>query len=334
MRTAIVETYGPADVIRLEDRPVPTPGPTGLRIRVHASPVTQGDRRVRAGDFPGILAIVGRLAMGWSGPRASVPGSMFAGVVEAVGPDVTRFQPGDRVFGASMDGAHAEVLVLDQGASVARIPDGVSFAEAAAVPFGAGTALPYLRDLGEVTPGQRVLVVGAAGGVGRYAVQVARHLGAHVTGVCWRDQADLVRSLGADAVIVREAADWRDTDASWDVIFDTSDAFTFADARPRLTARGRFLTLGLSTWSGVWDLLWSRVSSGQRARWMVVMEGQANTEAVAALLASGAVQPVVGPRFPLERLADAHRTLESRASAGDVIVDVVAPVPQLAAASA
>ena len=170
MRAAIVTTYGSPDAITLEERPVPAPGPTQLRVRVHASPVTQGDRRIRAGDFPGIMATIGRLAMGWSGPRASVQGSMFAGVVEAVGAEVTRFQPGDRVFGASMDSAHADHLVIDQDKAIARIPDGISFTEAAAVPFGAGTALPYLRDLGEVQPGQRVLIVGAAGGVGLAAV--------------------------------------------------------------------------------------------------------------------------------------------------------------------
>lgn len=334
MRAALVEVYGSPDTLQLVERPAPRPGPTELLVRVHASPVTQGDRRVRAGDFPGILATIGRLIMGWSGPRASVPGSMFAGVVEAVGPAVTRFQPGDRVFGASMDSAHAEWLVLDETRSVARIPEGVSFAEAAAVPFGAGTALPYLRELGEVQPGQRVLVVGAAGGVGRYAVQVARHLGAEVTGVCRRDQAERVRALGAQAVIVREETDWRATEGVWDVIFDTSDAFTFADARPRLAPKGRFLTLGLSTWSGMWDLLRSSVSSGQRARWTVVAGGQANMEAVAGMLASGAVRPVIGARFPLERIADAHRWLEARASDGDVVIDVVPSGPRLAALSA
>lgn len=334
MRAAIVKQYGSPDVIELQDRPAPTPGPTELLVRVHASPVTQGDRRVRAGDFPGILATVGRLLMGWSGPRANVQGSMFAGVVEVVGAEVTRFQPGDRVFGASMDSAHADLLTIDHARAVAHMPEGFSFADVAAVPFGAGTALPFLRDLGEVGPGQRVLVVGAAGGVGRYAVQVARHLGAQVTGVCRQDQAELVRSLGADAVILRESADWREAGGSWDVIFDTSDAFTFADARPRLTPQGRFLTLGLSTWSGVWDLLRSRFSSGKQARWRVVMDGQANIEAVAGLLADGAIRPVVGPRFPLERIADAHRSLEARTLQGDVIIDVIPPTPQLATASA
>jgi NADPH:quinone reductase-like Zn-dependent oxidoreductase len=334
MRAAIVTAYGTPDTIELQDSPAPTPGPTELLVRVHASPVTQGDRRIRAGDFPGIMATVGRLAIGWSGPRASVPGSMFAGVVESVGSEVTRFQPGDRVFGTSMDSAHAELLVIDQGKAVAHMPEGTSFADAAAVPFGTGTALPYLRDLGEVKPGDSVLIVGAAGGVGRYAVQVARHLGAKVTGVCRAEQAELVCSLGAHEVILRESADWRESTEAWDVIFDTSDRFTFADAQPRLTPEGRFLTLGLSSWSGVWDLLRSSVSKGQQARWTVVMDEQANMEAVAGLLAGGAIRPVLGPRFSLEQLALAHRALEARRFDGDVMVDVVPSVPRQAAASA
>ncbi len=325
MLAAIVPTYGTPDTIALVERPTPMPGPTELLVRVHASPVTQGDRRIRAGDFPGIMATIGRLLMGWNAPKEPVPGSMFAGVVEAVGHRVTRFQPGDRVFGASMDRAHAELLVIDHEKAVAHIPEGVSHVEAAAVPFGAGTALPFLRDLGELKPDQSVLIIGAAGGVGRYAVQVARHLGGRVSAVCRRDQVELVRSLGAHAVIVRDDTDWRDVEDSWDVIFDTSDRFAFADAQPRLTPEGRFLTLGLHSWSGVWDLLRTSVSRGKKARWTVVMDDQANVEAVAGLLENGAIRPVIGPRFSLLQLVDAHRALEARSFDGDVMVDVIPP---------
>jgi len=243
---------------------------------------------------------------------------------------VTRFQPGDRVFGASMDSAHADHLVIDQDKAIARIPDGISFTEAAAVPFGAGTALPYLRDLGEVQPGQRVLIVGAAGGVGRYAVQIARHLGAHVTGVSRRDQVELVRALGADAVLAREDVDWRDEDQVWDVIFDTSDRFTLADARPRLTANGRFLTLGLSSLWGVLDLLRSSVSSGPRVKWTIIMGDAAATEEVAELLGSGEIRAVIGARYALEDIAEAHRALERKDVVGDVMIEVVPAEVELA----
>ena len=325
MRAAILETYGPPDALRLEERDLPSPASTEVLVRVHASPVTQGDRRIRAGDFPGIFALPGRLMMGWSGPRQQAQGSMFAGVVESVGEGATRFAVGDRVFGASMDSAHADYLVIDQTAAIARVPDGVDLADAAAVQFGAGTALPFLRDLGGVQPGQRVLIIGAAGGVGRYAVQVARHRGAHVTAVCRADQAELVRSLGADSVIDREQTDWRTAEETWDVIFDTSDRFRFADAHDRLTSQGRFLTLGLHSLSGVWDLLRTSFGAGRKACWTVVMDEQSTVQDVADLLHAGAIRAVIGPRFPLDRLVDAHRTLEARTHQGDVLVDVVPP---------
>jgi NADPH:quinone reductase-like Zn-dependent oxidoreductase len=327
MRAAIVETYGPPETIKITERPAPTPGPTELLVRIHASPVTQGDRRIRAGDFPGFMAVPGRLMMGVLGPRASVPGSMFAGVVLAVGADVTGFAVGDRVFGASMDSAHADLLVIDQAKAVAHVPDGVSLAEAAAVCFGAGTALPFLRDLGELQPGDELLVIGAAGGVGRYAVQVGRHLGARVTGVCSAGDVEFVRSLGADRVIDRSQVDWPDEERSYAVILDTSGTVSFGQARRRLTDDGRFLNLELSL-TLIWDMLLTGFGAGQKARSTVVMDDQANVEAVAALLATGAIRAAIGARFPLEQLVDAHTALEAGDVQGDVIVEAAAPPPQ------
>ncbi len=331
MRAATIETYGPPDTLRIAERPAPTPGPTELLVRVHASPVTQGDRRLRAGDFPGFMAVPGRLMMGLWGPRASVPGSMFGGVVLAVGAEVSAFAVGDRVFGASMDSAHAELLVIDHARAVAKIPEGVGFAEAAAVLFGAGTALPFLRDLGALQPGDELLVVGAAGGVGRYAVQVGRHLGARVTAVCSPGDVDFVRSLGAARVIDREEVDWLEEERSYAVILDTSGTLSFGRARRRLTADGRFLNLELSL-TLIRDMLLTAFSRGQKARSTVVLDDQARIEEVASLLAAGAIRPTIGARFPLDQLVDAHAALERREVRGDVLVEPVSPpAPHLAA---
>lgn len=333
MRAAIVDKYGPPETIRIAERPGPTPGPTELLVRVHASPVTQGDRRMRAGDFPGFMAVPGRLMMGLLGPRASVPGSMFGGVVLAIGGDVADFAVGDRVFGASMDSAHADLLVIDEAKAVARVPDGVGLAEAAAVVFGAATALPFLRDLGELQPGNELLVVGAAGGVGRYAVQVGKHLGARVTGVCSPRDVEFVRSLGADRVLDRSRVDWRDDEQPYAVILDTSGTVTFGRARRRLTDDGRFLNLELSL-TLLRDMLLTGFSGGQKARSTVVLDDQDTIEAVAALLAAGAIRAAIGARFPLEQLVEAHAALERREVQGDVIVEPVAGEPSaLAAAS-
>jgi len=331
MRAAIVETYGTPETIQITERPAPTPGPTELLVQVHASPVTQGDRRVRAGDFPGFMAVPGRLMMGVWGPRASVPGSMFGGVVLSIGAEVTGFAVGDRVFGASMHSAHADLVVIDEAKAVVKVPEGVALADAAAVQFGAGTAIPFLRDLGEVQPGDEVLIVGAAGGVGRYAVQVAKHLGARVTGVCSARDVDFVRTLGADRVIDRSVLDWEDDDATYAVIFDTSGTVTFGRARRRLRADGRFLNLELSL-GLIRDMVLSGFGSGQSARTTVVLDAKENVEDVAALLASGAIRATIGARFSLDDLVLAHIALEGRGVQGDVMVEV-APAARLAAAS-
>jgi len=332
MRAAIVETYGTPETIQIVERPAPTPGATELLVRVHASPVTQGDRRVRAGDFPGFMAVPGRLMMGLTGPRATVPGTMFAGFVLAVGDEVTEFAVGDRIFGFSMGGAHADLLVIDASKGVAHVPDGVRLADAAAVLFGAGTALPFLRDLGDLQPGDELLVVGAAGGVGRYAVQVGKHLGARVTGVCSPADVEFVRSLGADRVIDRSAVDWREDDQTWAVILDTSGTVSFGQARPRLTADGSLLNLEISL-TLIRDMLLTAFSKGQKARSTVVLDEQEGVQAVAALLAAGALRATIGARFTLEQLALAHTTLEGREVQGDVIIEPMAAAPAFATAS-
>ena len=322
MRAAIIESYGAPDTIQIIDRPAPTPGPTELLIRVHASPVTQGDRRVRAGDFPGFMAVPGRLFMGVWGPRAEVGGSMFAGVVLAIGAEVTGFSVGDRVFGTSMDSAHADLLVLDESRSVVRIPEGIGMAEAAAVVFGAGTSLGFLRDLGELQPGDELMVIGAAGGVGRYAVQVGKHLGATVTGVCSGRDVEFVRSLGADRVIDRNTQDWTDEAPRYAVILDTSGKVTFGQARDCLTEDGRFLNLEI-TLGLLRDMLLTGFGSGRKARATVVMEGKGAVQTIAKLLETGALRAAIGARFPFDELVEAHKALESRQVQGDVVVEMV-----------
>jgi NADPH:quinone reductase-like Zn-dependent oxidoreductase len=159
-------------------------GPRDILIRVHASTVTQGDRRLRAADYPGITSLLGRVFTGVFRPRHRIGGSNFAGRVVNVGAEVNRFAVGDDVFGSTLHGAYAEYLAVREDSAVERMPESTGYAEAAVLPYGGGSALAFLRDLGRVQPGERVLIVGASGGVGRFAVQVARQLDAHVTAVC------------------------------------------------------------------------------------------------------------------------------------------------------
>jgi NADPH:quinone reductase-like Zn-dependent oxidoreductase len=333
MRAAITPSYGPAHVLQTRDVPTPTVGPRDVLVEVHASPVTAGDLRLRAADFPSITAWPGRLLLGVRRPRRAVQGTMFAGRVVAVGASVTRYAVGDDVFGSVMHGAYAEYLSMPEAGALARMPANLSYDEAAAVPYGAVTALRFLRDVAAVAPSEQLLVLGAAGGVGRFAVQLAKHLGAEVTAVCSRRGFELVRSLGADHLVDHETEDFTKSGRRYDVIFDTADATTFARCRPALTPTGRYLTLYISV--GV--LLQVAVTSlrgGPKARFAVVAGSHDDLEQVRELVARGVVRPVIARRFPLEDIAAAHAEAEAARPLGAVLVTVRAPAALRTAAPA
>jgi NADPH:quinone reductase-like Zn-dependent oxidoreductase len=320
MRAAINTQYGPPDVLQLTEVDRPTIAPTQILVQVVASDVTQGDRRLRAADFPGVSAVFGRLLIGMRGPRRPVGGSMFAGRVVEVGSAVTRFAVGDAVFGGAMHGAYAEYLAVSEKGGVAKMPAGTTHAEAAAIPYGAVTALSFLRDVAKVQPGERVLVVGATGGVGRMAVQIAKRLGAHVTGVCSGD-ADLVRSLGADAVIDYTLEDFTRREERWDVIFDTTEGDHFRAFRSSLTKTGRYLTLYVTV-RVLLEMALTALAGGPRALAGVAMGTAALTDDVRALVEAGAVRAVIADRYPLERIVDAHTRIESERLHGSVVIEV------------
>ena len=223
MKAAVCTAYGGPDVVEVRDVPAPIAKPDEVLIRVFASTVASGDARVRGARFPKGFGLLGRLFLGLTRPRTPILGTELAGVVEAVGAKVKRYRPGDEVFafsGVGM-GCHAELKAMPEDGPIALIPGGFTYGEAAAISFGGTTALYFLRNLADVQPGERVLINGASGAVGSAAVQLARHFGAHVTGVCSAANAGLVRSLGADEVIDYAEADFARCDARWDVILDT-----------------------------------------------------------------------------------------------------------------
>jgi NADPH:quinone reductase-like Zn-dependent oxidoreductase len=321
MRVAITPSYGPPSILQIAEAPKPHVGAHDVLVRVHSSPVTAGDRRVRSADFPGVSAVIGRLMLGVTGPRHAVQGTMFAGRVVAVGEAVSRFAVGDDVFGSADHGAYAEYLAVSEESSVATMPPGVGYDEAAAVPYGAGTALHFLRDLAAVQPGEKVLVLGASGGVGRYAVQLAKHLGAEVTAVCSRGAFEGVRALGADLLLDHRTEDFTLNGQRYDVIFDIADASSFRHSRGSLTATGRYMTLYISV-PALLAVAWTALVGGPKALFAVVLGAQERTEELRELLAQGVIQPVFEAHFPLERLADAHALAEQGVH-GEVMVDIV-----------
>lgn len=327
MKAAHTTTYGPADVLDIREVPAPTPGPTEVLVAVHASPVTAGDLRLRSADFPSFTAVIGRLMFGLLRPRRPVQGSMFAGRIVEVGSEVTRWSVGEDVFGESGDGAYGELITLAEDAPMGRIPEGVSYEEAAAVPYGAGTALVFLRDKTQVEPGERVLVLGASGGVGRFAVQLARHLGAEVTAVCGRSRFDLVRELGASQVVDYREEDWASRGQEYDVIFDIAGVSSFSRARRHLSAQGRYLTLTMSLAAMVQTAI-TPLLGGPRAIFGLTFPDQERTREIAELLAQGAIAPVISHRYPFERISEAHAQAEARSQAGAVVITLAPSEPQ------
>jgi len=319
MRAVVQHSYGSPDVLELAEVPRPEVADDEVLVKIRSSAVTQGDRRLRAADFPGFVQLFGRLITGVFGPRHPTPGTSFAGVVVAVGDEVERFTSGDRVFGGSSHGAHADYLCVAEESPIVRAPTGVEFDELADAAYGAGTALTFLRDIGEVRPEDHVLVAGAAGGVGRFAVQLAAHEGADVTGVCREEDFEFVREMGADYVIDYETEDWTGREGEWDVILDTSGTLGFGACESALTREGRFLGLVISL-SLLFHAAWTWLSGRPRAVAGVAVESREQLEDVRNFLESSAFRPVVDSRYPLEGIHDAHRRLETERPRGSVVV--------------
>jgi NADPH:quinone reductase-like Zn-dependent oxidoreductase len=319
MKRAVQDQYGAPQVLELEEAPIPTPTANEVLIRVHASAVTQGDRRLRAADFPGASAVFGRLIFGLTAPRNRTGGTMFAGKVVAVGRSVVNFAVGDEVFGSVDKGAYAEFITVPAMGRLARIPAGIDYEEAAAAPYGAGTALTFLRDIAKLEAGERVLVVGASGGVGRYAVQIARHMGAEVTAVCSARHAEMVKELGATEVIDYRSEDYTLRGKNYDVIFDTTSGDGFREAWKCLSDEGRYVTLYMNL-RVIREMLTTSLFGGPKARAGVAMGTPELIADVADLLEAGAISPRVVARFPLSRIADAHQQVEDGNPGGEIVV--------------
>jgi len=322
MLAAHTPFYGSPDVIELRDIPTPELGADQLRIEMAASMVSAGDRRLRSADFPGISAVPGRLMMGMTGPRNAVQGTTFAGRVVEVGADVTRFAAGDEVFGIAEHGAYAEQLVVTEASPVVRRPEGLSAIDAVTLPYGAGTAWSFLTDVLALRVGERLLVLGASGGVGRFAVQLGKHLGAHVTAVCSASQAATVQELGADRVIDYGRTDPLAGDARYDAILDIADATTFARARRVLTPEGRYATLFLSVGALAYAA-WTALVGGPRAYVAVAMPSKELVQTLGELAQQGVVRPRIAAQVPLHEIARAHHLAET--ARGEVVVTMSTP---------
>lgn len=326
---AIVHTeYGPPDVLHVADVPTPTPKDDQILVRVHASTVNYGDlvaRNVKAitlktFNMPAPLLLPTRMAFGFNKPRKGILGSEFAGVVEAVGVAVTRYKVGDRVLGYTgmTMGAYGEYLCVKAEGSVALMPTNVSFEEAATLPYGAIMARNLLQA-GRIQAGHKVLINGASGSIGAMAVQLAKHYGAEVTGVCGTPRMEFVKAIGATHVIDYTREDFTQGSTTYDLVVDVLGRQSFSKVKRVLAPEGRLLYVSFKT-RHLLQMLWTRLRGGQRVVCALSGESGDDLRAVAELVEAGTVKAVVDRAFPMNEAADAHRYVESGAKHGPVVI--------------
>lgn len=314
--------YGPPEVLKVEEIGRPAPQSDEVLVRVHASSVTSGDVRMRAFSGAGIFWLPMRLLFGVLRPRNPVTGMEFAGSVAAVGQSATRFRVGDAVFGMKIGGANAEFLAVREAGAIAAKPDGLTFEEAAVAPFGALSALAFLRDFVRIKPGQKILIHGASGAVGVFAVQLAKHLGAHVTGVCSTANIDLVTSLGADRVIDYSKTDFTQGQDVFDAILDTVGGASFSRSKRVLAPHGRHVFV-VQTLTQLLQALWTSMRPGKRV--IVGFSGGDSKDdllLIKRLIEEGRIRPVIDRTYRLREIVDAHRYVDTGRKRGGVVVSV------------
>lgn len=322
MKAILCKQYGSPDILTLEEVEKPVPSENQLLVKIHAASANPLDwHRMRGEPF------IARLSGGLFKPKDIAIGADFAGVVEAVGSGVTRFKPGDAVYGERFTGSFAEYLCVSEKI-VAHKPENISFAEAAATPVAAYTALQGLRDYGHIQAGQRVLINGAAGGVGTFAVQIARSFGAEVTGVCSTRNLDLVRSIGATHAIDYTKEDFTRSGQQYDLIFDAVGNRTAPDMARALTPNGICTVAGFTSMALLFQTIlrggWISRNTSKKIGLMPTAESKLEDLIfLSGLLESGKVKPVIDRHYPLKETAEAIRYLEKGHARGKVIVDVV-----------
>lgn len=325
MKAIITTGYGSPEVFKVEDVAKPIARPNEILVRIHASSVSRADTMMRTGK-----PYIGRLMLGLTKPKNPIWGTGFAGVVEAVGSEVTRFKVGDKVFGENIDtmGTYAEYVTVTEDGIVAHLPENLSFEEAAGLCDGCITSLNFLVNLGNIKSGQKVLINGASGSLGTAAIQIARHFGAEVTGVCSTRNIDLVKKLGADHVIDYTREDFTSNLNAYDLIYDTVGVHSFAACRPALTEKGVYVSpvLGMRLLK---DMMITSVFGKKKAKFsatgaLPVKETKRLMEMLLEIIEAGNLRAILDRRYPLEQLAEAHRYIDTGHKKGNVVLKPVA----------
>jgi len=323
MQAIVYRCYGSPDVLELETIAKPTPADNEVLVKVKAAAVNPLDWHYMRGS-PYIMRLIGT---GLGTPKDTRLGVDFAGTIEAVGKNVNRFKPGDEVFGGKT-GAFAEYVTLADDRALALKPANMSFDEAASVPIAAITALQALRDKGQLKPGQKVLINGASGGVGTFAVQIAKSFGAEVTGVCSARNAEMVRSIGADYVIDYKQENYTENGQHYDLIIDMIGNHTLSDNRQVMAPEGIFVIIGGGKGNWLGPLMGPIKASvyspfvGQEFSLLIAQMRKEDLETLADLMEAGEITPVIDRRYTLSEVPAAIRYSEEGHARGKIVINL------------
>ena len=320
MKAIVYSNYGGPEVLQIKEVDKPVPKENEVLIRVHAATVTAGDVRSRRADH-----ILEKLVHGLAGPKKDkILGMELSGEIESIGVNVTRFKVDDQVFASTYGvdlGSYAEYKAFPEDGMIALKPANMAHKEAAAVPTGGITSLFFLRDLGKIQKGQKVLINGASGSLGTYAVQLAKYFGAEVTGVCSSKNVELVESLGADRVIDYTQEDFTENKNSYDIIFDTVNKSSFSKCKEALKEKGVYLAT--FPWPVIVDVIWTSLFGGKKAVFGVGTEKAENLDFLRDLIESGKFKAVIDRTYQLDEIVEAHRYVDTGRKRGNVAVVIL-----------
>jgi NADPH:quinone reductase-like Zn-dependent oxidoreductase len=318
MKAIICAKYGKPDVLQVKEIEMPKLRDNEILIKVFATSVTTADCMMRRAD-----TLSSRLILGLTKPKKTIQGLELAGEIETIGKQVTHFKKGDLVFGFTgfSLGAYAEFCCLPEKASVAEKPINMSFEEAAAIVDGATTALFFLRDKGKIKKGQKVLIIGASGGIGTSSVQLAKYFGAEVTGVCSTSNVDLVKSLGADMVIDYTKEDFTKSGKRYDIIFDTVSKSSFSNCKNSLSENGCYLVTVMS-FTRIFQTLLTRIIGSKRVIFALSIEKSEALRFIKKLIEEGKLKSVIDRRYTMEQISDAHSYVEIGHKKGNVVISI------------
>ena len=326
MKAIVYTKYGPPDVLELKEVAKPIVKDNEILVKVYATTVTSGDSRLRSFTVPALFWLPARIMLGLRKPKRTILGHELAGEIESVGKDVKLFKKGDQIFGTTTGlsfGAYAEYICLPEewGAGVVAIkPVNMTYEEAAAGVIGGLTALHFLRK-GNIQSGQTVLIYGASGSIGTYAVQLAQYFGAEVTGVCSTTNLELVKSLGADKVIDYTKEDFANNGQTYDIIFDTVGKISFSRSKRSLKQKGIYLA-AVTELPTVVQMLWTSMIGSKKVIGGVANERTENLLFLKELIETGKMKSVIDRHYPLEQTAEAHRYVDKGHKKGNVMIKI------------